>query len=73
MDDADIARRNDEFFGRLALVNHRAASGGDIIETYRCIECGRRIPYRRIEACRMAGLGCTRCIECQAMIEGRKR
>lgn len=54
MDDADIARRNDEFFGRLALVNHRAAVG-DIIETYRCIECGRRIPYRRIEACRMAG------------------
>lgn len=54
MDDADIARRNDEFFGRLALVNHRAAVG-DIIETYRCIECGRRIPYRRIEACRRPG------------------
>lgn len=72
MDDADIARRNDEFFRRMALANHRLMVGGAIIETH-CIECGRRIPAKRLKACRRAGLGCTRCIECQALAEGRTR
>jgi len=68
MDVADIAARNDAFFLTAALRN-RAAAMESANDDDECVDCGCEIPQARIAACRAAGIGCCRCIACQAEFE----
>lgn len=66
-DEIDRAQAYDEFFRRISLNAHTAASATGALGLSRteCAECGEEIPAAR----RRAMPGCSRCIACQTEYE----